>query len=86
MQYYGKPYSSIYECAKKRFSPDSHFYMIGDSIEADIKGGNDNDCDSVLVLTGKGTRDDLKAMGAEFQPKYIYDNVLDAVTGLNHKE
>lgn len=66
MQYFGKPYASIYECAKKRFPSDSEFYMIGDSIEADIKGGNDNECESVLVLTGKGSRQDLENLGPEF--------------------
>lgn len=30
----------------------SRFYMIGDNPLADIKGGNDNDCDSILVRTG----------------------------------
>ena len=66
VQYFGKPYASIYECAKKRFSPESDFYMIGDSLEADIKGGNDNGCASVLVLTGKGSRQDLQSVGPEF--------------------
>lgn len=66
VQYFGKPYASIYECAKKRFSPESDFYMIGDSLEADIKGGNDNECASVLVLTGKGSRQDLQSVGPEF--------------------
>lgn len=40
--------------------------MIGDSIEADIRGGNDNECESVLVLTGKGSKQDLESLGPEF--------------------
>lgn len=56
--------------------------MVGDSIEADIKGGNDNNCESVLVLTGKGKKEDLQSLGTEFQPKYIFDNVFDAVVSI----
>jgi ribonucleotide monophosphatase NagD (HAD superfamily) len=57
---YGKPMKPTYDFAKKRLYEKadkmgvdiSNFYMIGDNPHADIKGGNDNDCVSILVKTG----------------------------------
>ena len=57
---FGKPTKPTFDFAKSRLYAQasamgveiSNFYMIGDNPHADIKGGNDNDCDSILVRTG----------------------------------
>ena len=57
---YGKPTKPTFDYAKKKLIEKaermgveiSNFYMIGDNPHADIKGGNDNDCVSILVKTG----------------------------------
>ena len=57
---FGKPEKKTFDFAKDRLYQQasdqgveiSNFYMIGDNPKADIKGGNDNDCVSILVRTG----------------------------------
>ena len=57
---YGKPEKKTFDFAKQRLQKAaedadisiSNFYMIGDNPHADIKGGNDNECETILVRTG----------------------------------
>ena len=42
----------LYQKAAENDVEITNFYMIGDNPHADIKGGNDNDCVSILVKTG----------------------------------
>lgn len=50
--YFGKPYSAIYDFARKFLSPGEKTAMIGDTIWTDILGGNMSGFDSILTLTG----------------------------------
>jgi HAD superfamily hydrolase (TIGR01459 family) len=54
VMYFGKPYQSVYDKVKKIFNAkqDDQFLAIGDGIETDIKGGNENNIDSVLIAGG----------------------------------
>ena len=57
---YGKPEALTFDFAKDRLRKKaekqgveiSNFYMIGDNPAADIRGGNRNGCQSILVKTG----------------------------------
>ncbi|WP_062350696.1 HAD-IIA family hydrolase [Bacillus kwashiorkori] len=50
-------------------------YMVGDRLETDIRMGNENGMNSVLVLTGITSLDDVAK--ASDQPKYILESVFD---------
>ena len=51
--YYGKPYDNIYNMAfRKARAPKDRILAIGDTIETDILGANNNGVDSMLVLSG----------------------------------
>ncbi|CAL6032532.1 Phosphatidyl_synthase [Hexamita inflata] len=83
IEYHGKPYNKIFETAKSRFADKTHtFYMIGDSLQSDIRGGNQNNCESVLVLTGKAQIGDWEQLDKEFTPKHVYGDVLEAIKDL----
>jgi FMN phosphatase YigB (HAD superfamily) len=48
---YEKPRSEFFEIAKSRY-PDGEFYMIGDSVSADIIGGKKAGMKTILVHKG----------------------------------
>ena len=52
----GKPHAPIYELARKRFSEMGHepkrVLVIGDGIDTDIRGANDQDLDVVFIAEG----------------------------------
>lgn len=50
--YFGKPYSAIYDFAKKFISKSDKTAMIGDTLWTDILGGNIANIETVLTLTG----------------------------------
>lgn len=50
--YFGKPYSAIYDFAKKFVSKNEKVCMIGDTPWTDILGGNIAEIDTILTLTG----------------------------------
>ena len=47
--------------------------LIGDRLYTDIASGLNANVDTICVLTGEATLEDLKV--TEFKPKYILDNV-----------
>lgn len=53
----------------------SQCYMIGDRLETDIKMGNENGMNSVLVMTGITTEDMLKT--TEYKPSFVLDSIRD---------
>ena len=65
--------------------------MIGDNPLADIKGGNDNDCDSILVRTGVWSGKDPKT-GERIEndqgnpAKYVVENMKEAYEIILEKE
>ena len=57
-------------------SSELSFYMIGDSLEADIKGGNSNGFKTILVKTGN-YRDGQDM--SDSRPEFIVEGVEEAV-------
>ena len=51
--YYGKPYNEIYEfCYQKISNKTKKTLVVGDSLDNDIKGANEQNLDSLLVIDG----------------------------------
>ena len=74
----GKPSLMAAEAARKHLGlPSNQIFMVGDRLETDIKMGNDAGMNSVLVLTGVGTRE--MAENGPFRPKFIVDSIKDVV-------
>jgi HAD superfamily hydrolase (TIGR01459 family) len=59
VNYYGKPFSKVYQMVLEKFSIPSEkkVIAIGDGLETDIKGANDFKIDSVLVTGGILSKD-----------------------------
>ncbi|WP_240771772.1 HAD-IIA family hydrolase [Nocardia sp. CS682] len=75
----GKPYAPLLEDALVRAGTRSAL-VVGDRLDTDIEGANTVGLESLLVLTGVSTLDELKDAADEFLPTYVADS-LDA---LNH--
>ncbi|MGW4849276.1 HAD-IIA family hydrolase [Nocardia brasiliensis] len=75
----GKPFAPLMEDALVRAGTRSAL-VVGDRLDTDIEGANAVGLESLLVLTGVSTLDELKGAAAEFIPTYVADS-LDA---LNH--
>ncbi|MEU0871746.1 HAD-IIA family hydrolase [Nocardia brasiliensis] len=75
----GKPFAPLMEDALVRAGTRSAL-VVGDRLDTDIEGANAVGLESLLVLTGVSTLDELKDAAAEFIPTYVADS-LDA---LNH--
>ncbi len=58
---------------------DLDFYMVGDTIESDIVGGNSYGFKTILVESGNYKKGDTIIQKEEYQPKYIAKDVLEAV-------
>ena len=53
VEYYGKPFSEIYEhCYRKIEKKNIKILVIGDSLDNDIKGANEQNLDSLFVTSG----------------------------------
>lgn len=75
-----KPKSGMLEKAVKKYGIDPRAaYFIGDA-EKDILAGRNIGCKTVLVLSGKTSREDIEAW--KYKPDYIFDNLLEAVQEL----
>ncbi len=57
---YDKPRKELFQIATDRF-PDSSYYMIGDNINADIRGGNQAGIPTILVHSGHSELANLSA-------------------------
>lgn len=53
--------------------------IVGDRMDTDIVAGIESEIDTVLVLSGVTTLDDLKTF--PYRPKYIYENVGEIIKG-----
>ena len=74
----GKPSLMAAEAARRHLDlPSEQIFMVGDRLETDIKMGNDAGMNSVLVLTGVGTRE--MAENGPYRPKFIVDSIKDVV-------
>lgn len=72
----GKPESIIMtEAIKKIGITKQDVLMIGDNYETDMKAGLRAGVDTLMVLTGYSTREDLKQV--EVQPTFVMENLLE---------
>ena len=72
--YIGKPKPEMIKTVLQKFNlHEDDAILIGDRLYTDIASGLNANVDTVCVLTGEATLDDLKV--TEFKPKYILDNV-----------
>ncbi|MFI6996974.1 HAD-IIA family hydrolase [Nocardia sp. NPDC050175] len=73
----GKPYAPLLEDALVRAGTRSAL-VVGDRLDTDIEGANTVGLESLLVLTGVSTLDELKDAAAESIPTYVAES-LDAL-------
>lgn len=72
----GKPSHYMAEAAVNALKLDyRQCYMVGDRLETDIKMANDTGMNSVLVLTGCTSIQDLNH--SQYKPKYILHSIKD---------
>lgn len=72
-----KPKPGMLEVAAKKYGVDPKTtYFIGDASK-DISAGKRIGCKTILVLSGKSSRDDIRLM--HDKPDYIFENLLEAV-------
>ena len=70
----GKPECQIFEMAATYLGVEvSEMLMVGDNVDTDIAGANQNNMYAALVLTGVSTEDDLNAAG--YHANYIAPNL-----------
>jgi HAD superfamily hydrolase (TIGR01457 family) len=68
----GKPFAPLFEAARKRAGAESPL-VIGDRIDTDVAGADALGWDSLLVLTGVSTRDDVAA--SPVRPTFVADDL-----------
>jgi len=51
--------------------------MIGDSLDVDILGGKAAGTHTLLVLTGRSSREDVEKM--HIQPDHVYQNLAEVI-------
>lgn len=70
----GKPGPIIFGEALKRLnSAPANTAMVGDRLSTDIKGGKDAGLQTILLLSGISSADDVKSEGV--QPDYIFPDI-----------
>lgn len=72
----GKPKPAVFQSALKILGTEPHATaMIGDRLSTDIAGGAQVGLQTILVLTGVSTRDDLSE--AEVVPDLVFENLVE---------
>jgi D-glycero-D-manno-heptose 1,7-bisphosphate phosphatase len=75
-----KPKPGMLESAAKKYEIDPKTtYFIGDA-KTDVMAGKRAGCKSILVLSGKSSREDIGLW--EEKPDYVFANLLEAVKWL----
>lgn len=78
-----KPKPGMLEMAAKKYGVDPKtVYFIGDAPK-DIGAGKRAGCKTILVLSGKSSREDIKNW--EDKPDHVFDNLLEAVKFLTEQ-
>lgn len=73
-EFLGKPERTIVDVVSKRFdTPLKNIVCVGDRLYTDIAVGINAGIDSICVLTGEATREDLET--TSFKPTYIFDSI-----------
>ncbi len=74
----GKPSQLMMDLVKERAPGEtSHMAIIGDNLEVEMKLAQDYDLLSVLVLSGKTTRENLTQ--SAYQPDYVVESVENLI-------
>ncbi len=75
--YLGKPYPAVYDHAAEQLGvrERDRILCVGDSLASDIRGANNAEMTSALVLTGITTWEQAKASQGEFRPHFIFDSI-----------
>lgn len=73
--YLGKPYSHLFEEARKREGSKT-MVMIGDQLETDIRGANTFGIDSVLIGTGVSELSKIKFKDRDTTPTYVLKDLI----------
>lgn len=68
----GKPFAPLFEAARARAGAEAPL-VIGDRLDTDIAGAQALGWDSLLVLTGVSTREELA--GSSVRPTYVADDL-----------
>lgn len=72
----GKPQAAIFEAAMKRFqTTPERTLMVGDRLNTDILGANRLGIQTVAVLTGVTSRDELSS--SEIQPDWVLEDIKE---------
>ena len=76
--YIGKPEPTMVECAMKKYgATKSETVVIGDRLYTDIASGNNAGVDTVCVLSGEVTLDEIKEAKGKEVPTYVLSGVWD---------
>jgi len=80
-KFIGKPEATMIELAveKSEFTKEQAI-LLGDRVYTDIASGHNAGIDTMLMLSGESTIDDLKDF--DFKPTYIYNNIRELHTDL----
>jgi len=75
-KYIGKPQPEmIYMAMNKSGFSKNETVVIGDRLYTDVAAGANAQVDTVFVLSGEGTVDDLKK--SYIKPSYVHNNIQD---------
>ena len=75
-RYFGKPYAETIEMVEEMTGlKRESIAMVGDRLYTDIALGKKNGFTAVMVLSGEGTMEDIKALPDELKPDYIFNSV-----------
>lgn len=75
-KFLGKPYAEILDfCLEIKNASKDETVIIGDRLYTDIACGFDNGCDTILVLTGEATKEDVET--TKYKPTLVLDSVKD---------
>ncbi|HVE62355.1 MAG TPA: HAD-IIA family hydrolase [Mycobacteriales bacterium] len=75
----GKPEQALHSEALLRVAAE-HPLVVGDRLDTDIAGASAIGCDSLLVLTGVTSLDDLKAAPPSHRPTYVAPGLAGLLT------
>jgi glycerol 3-phosphatase-2 len=72
----GKPEPFVFEIAREALHDREHVAVVGDNLDSDIAGAKRAGLESILVLTGESTEDDLEASAA-VQPDLVVASLAE---------
>ncbi len=75
----GKPNTWMIEVALKNVGKKGESVVIGDRLDTDILMANIAGIDSILVLTGVATLEDLRRAGGRLKPTCYFNSLEDAI-------